>query len=131
MSTTTSQDELRLALREMLEARGVLGDVRARLRSEIFAAIEDDPSTSRTQAKMPMETAVVAELFREFLSFSGYSQTLSVFDAESGYNANQALTREIIKQDLGVVGDDAQLPLAYSLIESLKRQRAAGLSSSL
>lgn len=111
---TASADELRDALRSSLEQRGVLGDVRAKLRAEIFKAID----TNEAPERMPIETVVVCDLFRDFLRFAGYSQTLSVFEAEAGLG--DELTREALARDLGVVDD---VPVVYSVVEVAKRGR--------
>lgn len=122
--TTASLDELRSALRESLQARGVLGEVRARLRAEIFNAIDAGADTPYPKAKdAPAETVVVAALFRDFLRFSGYSQTLSVFEAEAGISAD--LPREAVAMDLGVADDveSSSLPLVYGLVEAVRRHK--------
>lgn len=112
---TASADELREALRSSLEQRGVLGDMRARLRAEIFKAIDTNDDTPQ---RMPIETVVACDVFRDFLRFAGYSQTLSVFEAEAALG--DELTREALARDLGVVDD---MPVVYSLVEAAKRGR--------
>lgn len=129
---SASCDELRLALRETLEARGVLGELRARLRSEIFSAIDagaDAPVTGKRK-ELPLETVVVSELFRDFLRFTGYTQTLSVFDAEAGTTQTE-LTRENLAHDLGVAlnAEAASLPLIYAILEAIKRVKSDKIRS--
>lgn len=94
------------ALTETLEARGVLGDVKARLRAEIFQALNDDVScrcqlfphdlatavpprqglTSKPLDPRPQtescpalsrENLLINELIREYLEYNKYKYTLS------------------------------------------------------
>jgi len=129
---SASCEELRSALRESLEAQGVLGEMRAKLRAEIFRLIDASGDVARPD--MPPETAVVAELCREFLAFSGYSQTLSVFEAEAGLSsAEKSLSRDIIAADLGIrqapSSKTEDLPLLYNLVQALKHTKADRLLS--
>lgn len=114
---SASIDELRTALRDSLEAQGVLGEMRAKLRGEIYRLI--DASGDLKKPDMPPETAVVVGLVREFLEFSGYSQTLSVFDAETG--VKDVITKDMIAGDLKLTPSPDGLPLIYNLVEALKR----------
>lgn len=129
---SASCEELRSALRESLEAQGVLGEMRAKLRAEIFRLIDASGDVARPE--MPPETAVVAELCREFLAFSGYSQTLSVFEVEAGLSsaADKSLSRDIIAADLGIrraPSATEDLPLLYNLVQALKHTKAERLLS--
>ncbi|KAJ1457913.1 hypothetical protein M885DRAFT_514418 [Pelagophyceae sp. CCMP2097] len=121
---SASVDELKEALHESLDARGILSEMRARLRAEIFRAM--DAGEAPQPKNTPIETLAVAELFREFLQFSGYAQTLSVFDAEAGVRADDArLSREMLAEDMGLAQEpeSQQLPLIYGIIEAVKRNQ--------
>uniref|UniRef100_A0A673I056 Fgfr1op N-terminal like n=1 Tax=Sinocyclocheilus rhinocerous TaxID=307959 RepID=A0A673I056_9TELE len=75
MATIT---ELKSALRETLEARGVLGQLKARIRAEVFSAL-DDQSTPRPP--LSHENLLINELIREYLQFNKYRYTASVLTA--------------------------------------------------
>lgn len=66
------------ALKETLEARGVLTQLRARIRAEVFRAL-DDPSEPRPSPSK--ETLLINELIREYLKFHKYHHTESVLIA--------------------------------------------------
>ncbi|XP_039223846.1 centrosomal protein 20 isoform X3 [Crotalus tigris] len=68
--------ELKAALKEALARRGALGQVRARVRAEVFAAL-DDPGEPRPAA--PRETLLLNELIREYLQFHRHNASASVF----------------------------------------------------
>jgi hypothetical protein len=74
----------------------------------------------------PRETMMLNELFREYLRFNGYNQTLSVFNAETSSEITQTseiFTREFISADLGITLDSTkshELPLVYALVHGYK-----------
>ncbi|KAJ3079646.1 hypothetical protein HDU79_008156 [Rhizoclosmatium sp. JEL0117] len=107
-------DDLKQALAQNLESRGILGSVKAKLRAEIFKSLNED-------LEMPahaFETDVMNELIVEYLEFHGFKNTCSVFNAEA--NIKKPLlprSRSDICTDLHV--DDrafpADIPLLYPL----------------
>ncbi|ORY49819.1 hypothetical protein BCR33DRAFT_713425 [Rhizoclosmatium globosum] len=107
-------DDLKQALAQNLESRGILGSVKAKLRAEIFKSLNED-------LDMPahaFETDVMNELIVEYLEFHGFKNTCSVFNAEA--NIKKPLlprSRSDICTDLHV--DDrafpADIPLLYPL----------------
>jgi len=89
-----------LVLKDTLQARGSLDQIRARVRSEIFAALDDQvgvpicptvrrytkthrPSCEAEQTvpkpKLSNENLIINELIREYLEYNGYRHALSVF----------------------------------------------------
>uniref|UniRef100_A0A3B3ZW72 FGFR1 oncogene partner (FOP) N-terminal dimerisation domain-containing protein n=1 Tax=Periophthalmus magnuspinnatus TaxID=409849 RepID=A0A3B3ZW72_9GOBI len=73
MATIT---ELKCAVRETLESRGVLGQLKARIRAEVFSALEDKRPSERPQ--LSHENLLINELIREYLEFNKYKYTASV-----------------------------------------------------
>ena len=71
-----SINELKEVLKETLEERGVLSQIRARLRAEIFSTLNDSPPN---RPDLSNENLIIKELIREYLAFNGYQHTLSVF----------------------------------------------------
>ena len=76
-----SINELKEVLKDTLEEKGVLAEVRAKIRAEIFNALNDKPVT---KPKLPNENLLINELIREYLIFNNYHHSLSVFLPESG-----------------------------------------------
>ncbi|XP_015215631.2 centrosomal protein 20 isoform X1 [Lepisosteus oculatus] len=118
MATTT---ELKLALKETLESRGVLGQLKARIRAEVFNALDD-----QNEARPPLshENLLVNELIREYLDFNKYRYTASVLTVgrrgageESG-QPELPLDRQFLANELNVVEDASarSVPLLYSLL---------------
>uniref|UniRef100_A0A7S0HX00 LisH domain-containing protein n=1 Tax=Phaeocystis antarctica TaxID=33657 RepID=A0A7S0HX00_9EUKA len=122
-----SVDELKTALRETLDRRGILGTMRAHLQSEIFSAID---SQDDARPVLSYENMMMNELIREYLEFNQYRHTLSVFLSESGQPAER-LRRQHLSQQLllpplqtagdGSAGSSRDMPLLYSLLEPSTR----------
>ena len=146
-------DELTAALKETLDRRGVLRQIRASLRAEAFAALhnaaeqmdQESDGASGTGRRPPLrpENEVINELIRDYLEFNGYLGTASVLEVEAGITGNggggdgggndgdRELSREMIKLELGVTEGmkskkgkaTKKIPLLYGIIEALKRRK--------
>ncbi len=113
-------NELKEVLKEHLEDKGVLNQLRTSLRSEIFKTLNDQ----NQEAPRPSnENYIINELVKEYLEFNNYHYTSSVFESESG-NDKEGLERQFIANQLKIVEDSntKQLPLLYSLVYGLKKQ---------
>ncbi|KAI1896048.1 hypothetical protein AGOR_G00090790 [Albula goreensis] len=106
--------ELKAALKETLEARGVLGQLKARIRAEVFNALDDK---SETRPALSHENLLINELIREYLEFNNYRYTASVLVAESG-QPEVPLDRQFMTNELNVVEDPSSrsVPLLYGLL---------------
>lgn len=96
------QDEntdLKSAVRDALERKGVIKDIRARLRASVFNCLEDrsTPSSANKSKDLYMST----ELVRDFLVSMGLSSTLAVFCQELGETSEINSDREFIAGELG------------------------------
>ena len=118
-------DELTAALKETLDRRGALRQIRASLRAEAFAALrnaaeqveeedqESDDASGSAYRRPPLrpENAVINELIRDYLEFHGYLGAASVLEEEAGIvsngdgggNDDRELSREMIKLELGLI----------------------------
>ncbi|ELU16884.1 hypothetical protein CAPTEDRAFT_190202 [Capitella teleta] len=109
-----SISDLNSAVKETLEHRGVLQEVKARLRAEVFHVLNDH---QEQRPPLTNENILITELIREYLDFNNYKYTASVLQSESG-QPTQKLDREFLKQELNVVEDaeTGSVPLLYSII---------------
>ncbi|KAF6272343.1 hypothetical protein mRhiFer1_005305 [Rhinolophus ferrumequinum] len=88
MATVT---ELKAVLKDTLEKRGVLGHLKARIRAEVFKALDDE---SEPRPPLSHENLLINELIREYLEFNKYKYTASVLISdnharkEKGKNTN-------------------------------------------
>ncbi|KAF4080338.1 hypothetical protein AMELA_G00169350 [Ameiurus melas] len=115
--------DLKSALKETLEARGVLSQLRARMRAEVFRAL-DDPSEPRPSPSK--ETLLINELIREYLKFHKYHHTESVLIAESGQQ-DVPLDRTFIASELNIVEEPSTrtLPLLYGVVSHFLNEDGA------
>eukprot|EP00397_Hematodinium_sp_SG-2012_P070237 GEMP01126989.1.p1 GENE.GEMP01126989.1~~GEMP01126989.1.p1 ORF type:complete len:132 (+),score=20.92 GEMP01126989.1:102-497(+) len=113
-----SLGELKDALANALEHRGVLGKIKAQIQNEIFDSL-DDPTVQRPP--LPPENVIINELIREYLEYNQYNHALSVFLAESGHPDEKPFPREFLARELKLEGDlrAMSMPLLYGLIGSI------------
>lgn len=71
-----------LVLKETLDNRGVLGQIKARIRAEVFSALDD-----QMDGRPPLsnENMLINELILEYLEFNKYKYTASVLGAGNLY----------------------------------------------
>ena len=114
----TTVEELKNALKETLEQKGVLNEIRAKMRQSIFEAIESD---DKPQPKLSNENLIINALIKEYLDYNNYLHTASVFQAESG---QPKLDRNFITSQLNIIetNQSQQVPLLYSIIFGLQKQ---------
>ena len=62
-------------VKETLEARGTLGQIRARIRAEVYNAL-DDPTDDKPE--ISSENFIINELILEYLEFNKYKYAASV-----------------------------------------------------
>eukprot|EP01036_Dinobryon_divergens_P038821 gene38821-51031_t len=117
-------DDLKDALRRKLDSKGVLKEIKARIRAEVFNAIEDK---SITMPEKPPEVYLASELIKEFLDCFHLSNTLSVFVEESGQPTEMRTDRHFLANELGFslpTGEqDGPMPLLIMIIKQLQLDR--------
>ena len=67
-----SLNDLKSVLRETLEQKGTLNEVKAKIRAEIFTAL-DAESTSKPA--LSNENMIINEMIREYLEYNKYYNT--------------------------------------------------------
>jgi lisH domain-containing protein FOPNL len=114
-----SLEDLKNALKETLDSRGVLGDLKARIRAEIFNALDDQESA---RPRPSDENLVINEMIREYLIYNSYHHTLSVFLPESGQPEHPPFDRTYISRQMRVAEDhkSRSVPLLYGLVKGLR-----------
>ncbi|CAH1795313.1 unnamed protein product [Owenia fusiformis] len=106
--------ELKSVVKETLENRGVLGQIKARIRAEVFNALDDQ---TETRPSLSNENMLINELIREYLEFNKYKYAASVLVAESG-QPSTPLDRAFLSNELNVQEDkdSASVPLLYGIV---------------
>ncbi|XP_039935059.1 centrosomal protein 20 isoform X2 [Hirundo rustica] len=103
-----------LVLRDTLEKRGALAQIKARIRAEVFNALDDQ---SEPRPTLPRENLLINELIREYLEYNKYKYTASVLIAESG-QPEVPLDRQFLAKELNIVEDASgkSVPLLYGIL---------------
>ncbi|KAF4031603.1 FOP N terminal dimerization domain [Phytophthora infestans] len=116
--------DLKEVLKDTLAARGSLDQIKARIRAEIFAALDDQ---NVPKPKLSNENLIINELIREYFEYNGYRHALSVFLPESGQPAEKPFDRQFMSSELNVTEDPrfTHVPLLYSIVASLQQTRRA------
>ncbi|KAM4024116.1 centrosomal protein 20 isoform 2-T2 [Anomaloglossus baeobatrachus] len=106
--------ELRAVLTDTLDKRGVLGHLKARVRAEVFAALNDQ---SESRPELSHENLLINEMIREYLEFNKYKHTSSVLSAESGLS-DVPLDRSFLARELNLIEDSRaqSVPILYGLL---------------
>ncbi|XP_015914059.2 centrosomal protein 20 [Parasteatoda tepidariorum] len=90
--------DLKDVLKDALAKSGALGEIRAKIRAEVFNILQDE---SEPPNPVSNENILINELIREYLIFNGYLFTESVLVAESGH-PNFPLQRQLLEERLKV-----------------------------
>eukprot|EP00727_Mastigamoeba_balamuthi_P001280 m51a1_g11149 hypothetical protein (514) ;mRNA; f:242649-245049 len=122
-------EQLRDALREALESRGVLAKMRAELRAEIFRALDGDDGAARGRPQGPAENALINELVRDYLEFNGCRSAAAVLAAEAAM-PREATPRDVQARELSMPPSaDRSMPLLYALVAGTRKGAAPGSAS--
>jgi hypothetical protein len=118
-----TQSDLIDAIHEALDRKGITGQIKAQLRSEVFHTLEDKTVAS---PEKPRDVFIASELMREFLMSAKLQNTLSVFSEEFGQPSEMNVDREFIGGELGlnVVGCNEKIPLLVLIVQHLCNSKA-------
>lgn len=116
----TSVEELKNALKETLEQRGVLNQIKAIMRQEIYESIENDDNP---KPQLSEENLIINELIKEYLDYKKYFHSSSVFQSETG-QPKDIYNRDTISKKLNIIESESnkQKPLLYSILFGLENQ---------
>lgn len=109
-----SIDDLKNVLKETLDNRGALNQIRARIRAEVFSALDDQTDPKPVLSN---ENMFINELIREYLEFNKYKYTSTVLTAESG-QPKEPIDRDFLAAELNIKESSKakQLPILYGLV---------------
>ncbi|XP_055990714.1 centrosomal protein 20 isoform X1 [Sorex fumeus] len=121
--------ELKAVLRDTLEKRGALGHLKARIRAEVFRALDDE---QEPRPALSHENLLINELILEYLEFNKYKYTASVLMAESGQPVIP-LDRQFLIRELNAFEEskDNTIPLLYGILAHLSQRTREGFQSAL
>jgi len=126
--------ELKKLVIHTLETNGVLGQLRAQLRANVYKAIDEDETQSRpkqgTSVKLMQSPlgALMAEIVAEFFEFYDFRHTMSVFSPEA-HLKRERRSRTEVALDAGldrVRADVSILEQLLALATSVSEPRQGG-----
>lgn len=134
MNKCESLEDLTELFVKRMKEKGIFQKLKSQLRAEIYHTVDASNDTNELSecesAPIPIrENLLINELIREYLEFSGYEHTSSVFcsEAEFGSKGPIMFYRDGIINEFGfhgVITDNGsrkhELPLIYELIEAAK-----------
>ncbi|XP_053550404.1 centrosomal protein 20 [Bombina bombina] len=106
--------DLKAVLKDTLEKRRVLGQLKALVRAEVFEALDDK---NEPKPALSQENLLINELIREYLEFNKYKYSACVLTAETGLS-EIPLDRSFIARELNIAEDsNAQsVPMLYGIL---------------
>jgi lisH domain-containing protein FOPNL len=122
--TIESRSDLTGAVKEALTRRGVYSSIKAKLRAEVFHALQDK---TISMPDKPQDVFLATELIRDFLNVLHFDNSSSVFCEESGQPPQMAVDRAFLSNELGfnLTSNEGQassgVPLLVLLINQLRR----------
>jgi hypothetical protein len=113
MATSGSSDDgLRGAVMASLESSGAAEKIRASIRAQVHAALNDD---TVALPEMTAELFLCSEVVRDFLAFMKCDTAISVMDGELGRSGS--LSRDILAHEIGLSAPRDATPLLLLLLE--------------
>lgn len=120
-------DELKDLVIQSLETKGVLGQLRAQLRSCVFKCIDEQDENESGRSQFHWENPhaqkvtkgnekLVAELFREYLEFYKMDYTLNIFGPEA--NLSGSTDKADLAKRSGMPKSTDQKPIIVQILEA-------------
>ena len=118
--TISSVSDMKDAVKSRLIQTGSWSDIQARLRAEVFHAL-NDKTVHPPDKSGNIQLAV--ELIKDFMHSIKLDSSLSVFSEETG-ETSDSIDRRKLGADLGIqiVDNEGDVPLLLLLIQNMKEQ---------
>jgi lisH domain-containing protein FOPNL len=91
-------EDLKTVVNDALDNKGVINELKSKLRAEIFTILED---SSSPKPVMSQENLLINELIRDYMTFNHYNYSKSVFLKETNQPTEQ-LDRDVIAAELHI-----------------------------
>ena len=117
-----SIDKLKSSLKESLINRGILNEIKAHMRQEIFNILDNDNDINQ-KPKLTRENIIINELIKEYFIFNGYNFSSKVLQSEVG-QSNSNFNRNNIIKELNIIENEnnKNKPLLYTILSGLKNK---------
>ena len=103
-----------------LEANGLLNQIRAELRGEIYDNVKNDGYDLEESKQLDQEDFVAAKIFEDFLEKSNAAHTLKTFRRESNFHGNDVGIVESLKK--ADIEPSEQSPVIFQIIKQFSNK---------
>ena len=117
-----SIEKLKSSLKESLINKGILNEIKAHMRQEIYNILDNDNDINQ-KPKLTKENIIINELIKEYFNFNGYKFSSNVLQSEVG-QTNNNLNRNDIIRELNIIENEnnKNKPILYSILSGLQNK---------
>ena len=119
-----SMEKLKSSLKESLINKGILNEIKAHMRQEIYNILDNDNDNDINQKpKLTKENIIINELIKEYFNFNGYKFSSNVLQSEVG-QTNNNLNRNDIIRELNIIENEnnKNKPILYTILSGLQNK---------
>lgn len=119
-----SMEKLKSSLKESLINKGILNEIKANMRQEIYNILDNDNDNDINQKpKLTKENIIINELIKEYFNFNGYKFSSNVLQSEVG-QTNNNLNRNDIIRELNIIENEnnKNKPILYNILSGLQNK---------
>ena len=119
-----SIEKLKSSLKESLINKGILNEIKAHMRQEIYNILDNDNDNDINQKpKLTKENIIINELIKEYFNFNGYKFSSNVLQSEVG-QTNNNLNRNDIIRELNIIENEnnKNKPILYNILSGLQNK---------
>ena len=118
-----SMEKLKSSLKESLINKGILNEIKAHMRQEIYNILDNDNDNDINQKpKLTKENIIINELIKEYFNFNGFKFSSNVLQSEVGQTNN--LNRNDIIRELNIIENEnnKNKPILYTILSGLQNK---------
>ena len=114
-------EKLKSSLKESLINKGILNEIKAHMRQEIYNILDNDNDINQ-KPKLTKENIIINELIKEYFNFNGYKFSSNVLQSEVGQTNN--LNRNDIIRELNIIENEnnKNKPILYNILSGLQNK---------
>lgn len=120
-----SIEKLKSSLKESLINKGILNEIKAHMRQEIYNILDNDNDNDdiNQKPKLTKENIIINELIKEYFNFNGFKFSSNVLQSEVG-QTNNNLNRNDIIRELNIIENEnnKNKPILYNILSGLQNK---------
>ena len=117
-----SVEKLKSSLKETIINKGILNEIKANMRQEIYNILDKDNDINQ-KPKLTRENMLINELIKEYFIFNGYKFSANVLQSEVG-QTNSDFNRNNIIKELNIIENknNKNKPILYAILSGLQNK---------